>query len=171
MGPTTFNGLPIHPLLVHFVVVLVPLSTLLLLLSLCWPSVRRRLGAVTPAVAFVTLVLVPLTTHAGEWLEHRTPRDPLVRIHAELGDQLLVWSGGVFVVALMWWALHQPRVHQWWTTRTGSAPGRAYRALAVGLAVVGVILAVGSVVQVYRIGESGAAAVWSTQDQQGAPAP
>ncbi|GAA4488372.1 hypothetical protein GCM10023094_48130 [Rhodococcus olei] len=165
MGPTTFNGLPIHPLLVHFVVVLVPLSALLLLLSLCWPAARRRLGAATPAVALVTLILVPVTTHAGEWLAQRTPPDPLVQIHTERGEQLLVWSVGVFVVALLWWALHQPRVQQWWSARTGSTPGRAYRGLAAGLAVVGIVLAVGSVVQVYRIGESGAAAVWTTQDQ------
>ncbi|WP_458682714.1 DUF2231 domain-containing protein [Prescottella equi] len=161
MGPTTFNGMPIHPLLVHFVVVLVPISALLLLLSVCWPAARRRIGVISPVVAFVTLILVPLTTHAGEWLENRTPRDPLVRIHAQLGDELLVWSAGVFLVSLAWWAIHQPRVRQWWTQRTGSAQGQASRVVAVGLAVLGIALAVGSVVQVYRTGESGAAAVWN----------
>ncbi|MGW0175685.1 DUF2231 domain-containing protein [Rhodococcus sp. NPDC003322] len=171
MGPTTFNGLPIHPLLVHFVVVLVPLSALLLLLSLCWPAARRRLGAVTPVVAFVTLVLVPLTTHAGEWLEHRVPRDPLVRIHAELGDQLLVWSVGVFAVAAAWWALHRPRVRQWWSARTGSSEGRASQIVAIALTVLGIAVAVGSVVQVYRIGDSGATAVWHDQANESAAAP
>ncbi len=153
--------MPIHPLLVHFVVVLVPISALILLLSLCWPAARRRIGVASPIVAFVTLVLVPLTTEAGEWLEHRTPSDPLVEIHAELGEELLVWSLGVFVVSLAWWAIHQPRVQQWWTQRTGSAREQASRFLAVGLTVLGIALAVGSVVQVYRIGESGAAAVWN----------
>lgn len=170
MELTTFNGLPIHPLLVHFVVVLVPISALILVLSLCWPAARRRIGVVSPVVAFVTLVLVPLTAEAGEWLEGRTPSDPLVEIHAELGEELLVWSLGVFLVSLAWWAIDQPRVQQWWTRRTGSAQVQAPRVLAVGLTVLGIALAVGSVVQVYRIGDSGAAAVWnSSGDTEATP--
>ncbi|MDV2476384.1 hypothetical protein F8M49_15525 [Rhodococcus zopfii] len=161
MGLTTFNGIPIHPLLVHFVVVLVPLSALLLLSSVCWPAARRRLGLITPIVALVSLVLVPLTTEAGEWLEDRTPRDPLVRIHAELGDQLVFWSAGVFLVSLAWWAMHEPRVRAWWVKRAKFESAQVSRVVAVGLAVVGIALAAGSVVQVYRIGDSGAAAVWS----------
>lgn len=161
MELSTFNGMPIHPLLVHFVVALVPIAALILVLSLCWPAARRRIGIASPVVAFVTLVLVPLTTEAGEWLEDRTPSDPLVEIHAELGEELLVWSVGVFLVALAWWAIDQRRVQQWWAKRTGSAQAQAPRVLAIGLIVLGIALAVGSVVQVYRIGDSGAAAVWN----------
>ncbi|MBP1159084.1 MULTISPECIES: DUF2231 domain-containing protein [unclassified Rhodococcus (in: high G+C Gram-positive bacteria)] len=169
MGPTTFNGLPIHPLLVHFVAVLVPISALLLLLAVCWPAARRRIGIVSPLVALVTLILVPLTTHAGEWLEHRTPRDPLVQIHAELGDQLIYWSAGVFLVALGWWAIHHPRFQAWRAGRGGPTGGNATRIVATGLAVVAVALAVGSMVQVYRIGESGAAAVWGDSTAADSP--
>ncbi|MCL2533052.1 MAG: hypothetical protein FWE39_02710 [Nocardiaceae bacterium] len=156
--------MPIHPLLVHFVAVLVPISALLLLLSVCWPAARRRIGLISPVVAFVTLVFVPLTTHAGEWLEHRTDPDPLVRIHAELGDQLIFWSAGVFLASLAWWALHDPKVRGWWAARRQSSNGQASRAVAIVVAVVAVALSVGSVVQVYRIGDSGAAAVWSGSD-------
>ncbi|MDH6678245.1 putative membrane protein [Rhodococcus sp. LBL1] len=164
MGPTTFNGMPIHPLLVHFVAVLVPTSALLVLLSVCWPAARRRIGVIAPVVALITLILVPLTTHAGEWLEKQTPRDPLVRIHAELGDQLLFWSAGVFVVSAVWWAIHDSRVRGWWESRGGSTRGQAPRVLTIALTVVAIAVSVGSVVQVYRIGESGAAAVWSGSD-------
>ncbi len=164
MGPTTFNGMPIHPLFVHFVAVLVPISALLVLLSVCWPAARRRIGILSPVVALVTLILVPLTTHAGEWLEERTPSDPLVRVHAELGDQLIFWSAGVFLVALAWWAIHDPRVCTWRESRGGSSRGQTARAVAIALAVVAIAVSVGSVVQVYRIGDSGAAAVWSGSD-------
>lgn len=51
-----FNGLPMHPLLVHLAVVLVPLSSLLLVLHVSWPAARRRLGWVTPAVALAALI-------------------------------------------------------------------------------------------------------------------
>ncbi len=103
MGPTQINGLPAHALLVDVVVVLVPLAALLVVLSALWPAARRRLGVLTPVIALVALVSVPLTTHAGEWLEHRVPPDELVRRHAELGDGLLPWAGGLFVLAAVAW--------------------------------------------------------------------
>ena len=45
------NGLPLHVLLVHFIVVGVPLAALLTVLSALWPAARRRLGIITPLVA------------------------------------------------------------------------------------------------------------------------
>jgi hypothetical protein len=72
MGPTTIAGLPAHALLVHIVVVMVPLTALLVILTVLWPAAQRRLGIITPLVAFATLVAVPLTTQSGEWLEHHT---------------------------------------------------------------------------------------------------
>ncbi|MCK9894928.1 DUF2231 domain-containing protein [Frankia sp. AgB32] len=163
MGPTEINGLPAHALLVHVVVILVPLAALLVVLSALWPAARRRLGVVTPLVALVALISVPLTTHAGEWLEARVPADPLVQRHAELGDQLLPWAAGLFVVAAATWI---------WTRRAGAsaAGGGAHAAARSGgtaetlvltvLAVLAVVLGVGAVVQIYRIGDSGAKAVW-----------
>ena len=92
MGFTTINGLPAHVLFVHFVVVLVPLTAALVAFSVAWPAARRRIGAAAPGCALVTLILVVVTANAGEWLKARTPPDPLVRVHAELGDQLVYWS-------------------------------------------------------------------------------
>ncbi|CAO5249762.1 DUF2231 domain-containing protein [Frankia sp. AgKG'84/4] len=164
MGPTEINGLPAHALLVHVVVVLVPLAALLVVLSALWPAARRRLGVLTPLCALVAVVSVPLTTHAGEWLEARVPADPLVRRHAELGDQLLPWAGGLFVIAAFGW---------YWSRRADGlagapAAGGGAHATARGgvtamtavLAVLAIVIAVGSVVQIYRIGDSGAKAVW-----------
>ncbi len=161
VGPTQISGLPAHALLVHVVVVLVPLTALLVVLSAVWPAARRRLGVLTPLVALVAVVSVPLTTHAGEWLEARVPPDALVRRHAELGDGLLPWAIGLFVLAAAVWL---------WGRRSelgGSADGGTHAAARPGglavmivLAVLSVVVAVGSVVQIYRIGDSGAKAVW-----------
>lgn len=161
MGPTMINGLPAHVLFVHFIVVLVPLTALLLVLSVLWPAARRRLGVITPLTALVTLVLVPLTADAGEWLERNTGRDPLVRIHTELGDQLVYWSAGVFLLSAVWWGIHDERVRgrlRWPAERSTVPVG--YRAVVVVLAVVALAISVGSVIEVYRIGDSGAKAVW-----------
>ncbi|KQC35391.1 hypothetical protein UK82_26695 [Frankia sp. ACN1ag] len=166
VGPTQINGLPAHALLVHVVVVLVPLAALLVVLSAVWPAARRRLGVLTPSVALVALVSVPLTTHAGEWLEARVPSDPLVRRHTELGDGLLPWAIGLFVLAAaVWWWGRRAEVGG--STDGGSGGGGTHAAarpsglvVVIALAVLSVVVAVGSVVQIYRIGDSGAKAVW-----------
>ena len=41
---STFNGLPLHILLNHFIVVLGPLTAILAILCVVWPAARRRLG-------------------------------------------------------------------------------------------------------------------------------
>jgi uncharacterized membrane protein len=62
---TVIAGLPAHVLLVHFLVVLAPLTALLEILCGVWPAARRRLVWLVLALAVVTTVLTPLTTSAG----------------------------------------------------------------------------------------------------------
>ncbi|WP_129305338.1 DUF2231 domain-containing protein [Streptomyces sp. L2] len=167
MSLTVVGGLPAHVLFVHFVVVLVPLTALALVAGAIWPGAARRMGIVLPLLALVTLASVPLATHAGEWLEAHVGSDALVRRHAELGDGLLPWAGGLFVLAAV----------LWWTTRraangagttgagtagagTASVPARYSLPLRVVTAVLCVGVAAGAVVDVYRIGDSGAKAAW-----------
>lgn len=162
MGPTLINGLPAHILLVHIVVVMVPLTALALVVSAVWPTWIRRLGIALPLLALVTLISVPITTHAGEWLEKHTDSDPLVRKHAELGDGLLPWALALFAVTVALWWLGRRALAQ---SSDGESSGLNP---AVGLSVpvrvaaiaLSVIVAGGSVVQVYRIGDSGAKAAW-----------
>lgn len=164
MGLTTVGGLPAHPLLVHLVVVLVPISALLLVLAVCWPAARIRLGLAPAVIALITLIAVPVTTDAGEWLEKQIPEDHLVQAHAELGDQMLFWSIGVFVLAAAWWILHSRRFAEWQPDRldTSTSP-KVWQVVVIAIAALSVLVAAGSVVQVYRIGESGAKAVWNDQ--------
>lgn len=97
---STINGLPAHVILVHAVVVLVPLSAVFLLLIAFWPAARQRLYVVAAVLSAVTLAFVPLTTSAGEWLEHHLPRTPLIRAHTHIADYMLPWAIGLFVVTL-----------------------------------------------------------------------
>jgi len=157
MSLTVVNGLPAHVLFVHFVIVLVPLSALALIASAIWPRVARRLGITLPVVALVTLASVPVTTHAGEWLESHVASTSLVRKHAELGDGLLPWALGLFVLSTaIWWATRRAATHQdgsgtaWWH----STPIR------LAAVILSVAVSAGAVVDVYRIGDSGAKAAW-----------
>jgi hypothetical protein len=149
------DGLPLHVLLVHAVVVFVPLASLTVGLAAVWPAARRRLGLLPMLLAAVALALVPATTAAGKWLEARLPPAPLIQEHSALGDDLLPWSIAVFVVAAALWLFDRFRA------RLGARiPAGVVRALPWVLAVLAIAAAIGAVITVVLIGESGARAVW-----------
>jgi hypothetical protein len=184
---TTIGGLPAHILLIHAVVVLVPLSALLIVLVTVWPAARARFTLATAIVAVVTLISVPLTTDGGKWLERRVEQTQLLRTHTQLGDTLLPWAIGLAVVALAVLARqwHAARTRPAVAVRVGDSPGTAHtgsppqawggRGVSIGLAVVAVVVAIGSVIADYEIGDSGARAAWegkfSQQAQSRPPGP
>jgi hypothetical protein len=181
---TTIGGLPAHILLVHAVVVLVPLSALLIVLVTVWPGARARLTLTTAIVAVVALISVPLTTDAGEWLEQRVQPTDLLSTHTELGDTMLPWAIGLAVVALAVLARqwHAGRTRSAIAVQVGGSPGAAHagfapqpwggRGVSIGLAaVVAVVVAIGSVITVYEIGDSGARASWQDKFSQQAQLP
>ncbi|UXY30743.1 DUF2231 domain-containing protein [Streptomyces sp. HUAS TT20] len=155
------NGLPAHVLLVHLVVVLVPLTALALVVCACWPKAALRLGPLLPLLAFVALVSVPLTTQAGEWLEEHVDGNALVRRHAELGDGLLPWAAGLFVLAAaVWWASRRRPAPDALEAGSPATARRYALPLRITFAVLSLAVATGAVVDVYRIGDSGAKAAW-----------
>lgn len=148
---STFNGLPAHALFVHFIVVLAPLTAVLAILCAVWPAARRRLVWLTLVLAAVTVVLTPLTTGAGEWLEHQVGRSPLLHTHTELGDTMIFFAIALLVVSALVAAMH-----------VREARGGAVKpAVTWAVAAVVIAVSVATAVQVYRIGDSGAAATWS----------
>jgi uncharacterized membrane protein YgcG len=186
-------GLPAHVLLIHVVVVLVPLAALAAVLCASWPALRRRVGVLLPILALVALVAVPLTTQAGEWLERRVTPTAALRAHTRLGDGLLPWVGGLFLVCAAIWLLHRIPTSpladgststDGSTNASGTSTGGGMTGggmtgggmtgggmvLRVVLIVLTVVLAAGSVTQTYRIGDSGARAAWQGRfAQQAAP--
>jgi len=149
--PSDFFGLPLHPLLVHATVVFVPLAVLTVIGAVLVPRFRSWAGPLPAAVSLIALILTPLSTASGENLEHDLPHSALIEKHAELGDQLLVFTIALFVFAAAFW----------WLTRSGVAADRWPRWLVLGVGAVAVITAVATGVQVARIGHSGAEAAWS----------
>ena len=98
--PTFVSGLPLHPLVVHVAVVLVPAAVLGALVVALWPAARRRWGWPVVALTALAAISVPLATSTGEGLEHNLPRTPAIATHAELGDQLLVFVAPLLLVVL-----------------------------------------------------------------------
>lgn len=161
--PVFISGLPLHVLVVHAVVVLVPLSVLGTLIVALWPAARRRYGWLVVALTAVATISVPIATSSGEDLRDRLTPTELIRQHAQLGDQLLIFVIVLLVAttALVWFDRYQ---------RRQESAGRRDQILVVVGSVLVVALAVTSAVQVVRIGESGARAAWSDTNYV-APAP
>lgn len=139
------DGLPWHPLVVHAVVVLLPLTVLGTIVIAAVPRWRRPYGPLVLAAAVVSTALIPVATSSGESLEKHVG-DP--GRHAELGDQLIWFALPLLVLVLLLVVLD----------RRGAG-----RSLLTGVAVLAVVASLASAVQVYRVGESGARAAWADQ--------
>lgn len=146
------NGLPAHALLVHFVVVLVPLTALLEIVCGLWPAARRgQLLWLTLLFAVATMVLTPITINAGGWLIDLRPKPSAILVeHAERGSVMTYFAVALLVVAV---ALVVLRVIE---RRSDKRP------VVINVVVAIVVLAVGisSMVQIYRVGDAGAQSVW-----------
>lgn len=169
--PTFIATLPVHALVVHAVVVLVPLAVLTGIVVAVWPAARRRYGWPVAGLAVLATIAVPLATSSGEDLERRLPADPLIETHARLGDELLVFvlPMAAAIVGLVLLDFYRDRTTRAEGVGATAAPAAGWlRPVAIVLAVVTVAAAVVSAVQVVRIGDAGARAVW--HDTQYVPA-
>lgn len=151
------NGLPLHILLVHLVVILIPATAVAIVLAALWPAARRRLGFVLALMGAVVIGIVPLTKEAGEWLLARVQPAPLIAKHVDLGNALVPWAValGILGIATWLWYFALDR------SRSRRRPGRgARRAAAVVIAVLA--LGIGGVAtwQTVLVGEAGSRAVW-----------
>ena len=144
-------GLPLHPLIVHLTVVLVPLAGLggVVVAAVKWARVRYGwLVVAAAAAALASNIVTQLSgTAFAETFQRHTPQ---MEHHFELGNDLLPWTIVLFVgtVAVM--------MGQRVVTR-GDRIGNLILLAGIALTVVGGIV---SVIQVARIAHAGAVAVW-----------
>ena len=150
------NGLPVHPLVVHAVVVLLPLATLGLIAIAVRPAWRRPYGLLVVACTALATVMIPIATSSGEALEERVGNPGE---HAELGEQLIWFAVPMLLLAAALWWLDRR------STTTGSAS--TARATSPGIirtvAALAVVAALATSVQVYRVGDTGARSAWGDQ--------
>ena len=144
------NGLPVHPLVVHAAVVLIPLSALGLLLMVFWPRFSRSLGWLVSLGAAVAAVAAFVAKESGEALEGRVGEPGFD--HAELGDLMPIFAVVLLIATVGLWLLDRS------APADGPSPRRGLR---IAAAVVAALVAVGNLVWVYRVGDSGAKSVWT----------
>jgi hypothetical protein len=151
------NGVPLHPLVVHAVVVLGPLAALTGVAYAAVPRWRWLLRWPLVALAAVVAVVAWVAVAAGEDLLAARPElGPIVAEHHDYGETLRLWAVGFLAAsALAAWSMGGP-------SALASGRGASESVAKVGIAagVVLVVASVGLVVYVYLAGDSGATAVW-----------
>lgn len=148
--PETIGGIPIHPLVVHGVVVLIPLAALGVILIAFIPKWRERYGSLVVILALLPLLMIPVAKQSGEQLKEVVGDSDAVKTHAELGEVMLYFAIPLFLVATaLWWVGRRERQHQ-----------PIGKGLSLTLAVVSVIVAISASVWVARVGHSGSDAAW-----------
>lgn len=152
------DGVPLHPLFVHGVVVLVPLAALLAILYALVPKWRYLLRHPTLAFAVAGVVLTQVASLTGQDLrQDRNLRSSLVETHdmwagrLELGALVLA-----AVAAVAWWVL--PHV-----SALAGAPEKRARIPVLAPVVMILLPIAGAAVLllVVATGHAGAAAVWN----------
>ena len=153
------NGIPVHPLVVHAIVVLLPLALLGTIAIAVKPAWRRPYGPLVVAAVAVSAVLAPVATSSGEELEQRVG-DP--GEHAELGDQLIwfILPLLALTVALVWVDRRATRTAALTDGADRPATTSTPSKLPTVLAALAVVAALACTVQVFRVGDSGAKAAW-----------
>lgn len=145
-----FDGLPLHPLVVHAPVVLIPLVATGLLVYVVWPSTRKWLGPTVALLAVGAAMSAVVATMTGEQLAEALQRGDAVEVHEERGEltrliAVVVAIGAVGLAAIDRWM----------------ADGWAARSRLPGIVVA--VVALGATVAVGLTGHAGATLAWEEE--------
>ena len=148
----TITGLPLHPLVIHAVVLLVPLLVLAGIVYALVPRLRGRIGWVAVLLALAGVGSTLLAKLSGDAFRRRIVRkhmanqEILVKIdsHRSLGTTTLYLTIALAVVVLLLVLLR-------------TLP----RGASMALSVITVVLGLVTVYYVYRTGDAGARIVWT----------
>lgn len=136
-----FLGLPLHVLVNHFVIVLVPLFSIAFILLVFFEKLRKNYSLITIIGLAFALVSALVARQSGQAL---TLRVGYPTIHVWWGQRLVIVSALLFVVALIWYLTVEKK-----------------SLISNLLGYVGVLLAIASIVIAALAGHSGASASWS----------
>ncbi|WP_309114131.1 DUF2231 domain-containing protein [Saccharothrix sp.] len=159
----TIFGLPAHPLLVHAVVVLLPLAAVAAAALAVVPRWRQRYAWPLLGVTVLGVGAVLPAQKAGEQLEARLANleNPLIQRHAELGNDLLPFALGFFVVVVALLVAGRLADRERAAAADDTNVPKTWRRISVVVAVLVIAAGTAATVQTVRIGHSGSTAVWT----------
>lgn len=149
----TITGLPVHPLVVHFAVVLLPLAALVQIALVFLPRWRARYAMPTLLVLAAGTAAAFAAKESGEALARRmgTPAS-----HAFWGDVTPIVALALLVVTAVWWWLQRRDAAA--AARSGGAGAGLPTVVSGGLSAA---LALAAVVLSVIVGHTGATAAWA----------
>jgi hypothetical protein len=153
----TVFGLPVHALVLHVVVVLVPLAAAGVVGIAAVPRWRARFGVLVIAIGTAGLAAVPVATRSGGKLERRLGASGVVEKqinHHQLWGQRVIWPTlAMWVLAIVLVVMDRQR-------RRGTS--------VTVVAVLAALAAVSAATVVAIAGHLGSTAVWSCTIGSGA---
>lgn len=144
-------GLPLHPLVIHASIVLIPLVAIGALVMSYLPSFSRRYGKLILVIAAVAQVSLFLAKVTGEAFEEILDKD--MGNHAELGEIAPFITLPMVALIYLRWRLD----------RSGATVGSAWVRRLTSIALVMASLV--SIAIVVLVGHSGAESVWGWIDK------
>jgi hypothetical protein len=144
-------GLPLHPLVIHASIVLIPLVAIGALVMSYLPSFSRRYGKLILVFALLAQVSLFLAKVTGEAFEEILDKD--MGNHAELGE--IAPFVTLPMVALIYL--------RWRLDRSGATVGSVWVRRLTSLALI--LASLASIAVIMLVGHSGAESVWGWIDK------
>ena len=140
----TLDGLPVHALVVHIPIVLLPLTALGAIVMALLPRLSVRFGPLFCITGLVAFGMCFVAQFSGLQLAKRVGKPAQ---HAAFGQQLKYYAGVLTVLVFILWIVDR---------QTGG------RRSAVGKIVAGLVIlgALATLYGTYQVGDTGARAVW-----------
>jgi len=96
----TITGLPIHALIVHFAVVLLPLAAFAIAVAVYVPKFREKLALTSLVITFLGFIASFIAKQSGEALASHIG---LPKEHADYGNILPIVAFAFFLIASLWY--------------------------------------------------------------------
>ena len=155
-------GLPLHPLVVHAVVIFAPLAAVIAIAYAVMPRWRWALREVLLGTTVIAVVAAVVATMSGTALLDARPAlkaSPAVNDHMQAGTNLR--NVLFFFTALVFAAAFRLGGGSALTSGRGARTERPRNAVDIGLVVLLLVASVAVLVTAVLAGHSGAKAVWS----------
>jgi hypothetical protein len=144
-------GLPLHPLVIHASIILIPLVAIGALIMSYLPSFSRRYGKMILVIAIVGQISLFLAKFTGEALEEILDKD--MGNHAALGEIAPFITLPMVALIYLRWRLD----------RSGATVGSAWVRRLTSIALI--VAALASIAVIVLVGHSGAQSVWGWIDK------
>lgn len=152
------GGLPVHPLIVHVAVIVLPAAALALIVIVLLPRVHWLVRWGVVAALAVGALSAWVAAESGEALSDRVGE---AEVHEELAENLPVVAALTFALGVLWAVIVELSGRSMRTaTATGSRAPRSLPVLRVIVSLAAATMAAYAIYFTIVVGHSGAVATW-----------